>query len=61
MPKRFDPAQAETRGYTHADWDAVDAPPLTDEELATARPFRARDPQRPLRRLRFRSASTLGS
>jgi uncharacterized protein (DUF4415 family) len=27
------------RGYTKADWDAVDSPELTDEELATARPF----------------------
>ena len=27
-------------GYTKEDWDAVDFPELTDEELATARPFR---------------------
>jgi uncharacterized protein (DUF4415 family) len=27
------------RGYTKEDWDAVDSPELTDEELATARPF----------------------
>ncbi|PDV89929.1 hypothetical protein CO652_00450 [Rhizobium sp. H4] len=28
------------RGYTKEDWDAVDSPELTDEELAKARPFR---------------------
>lgn len=27
------------RGYTKGDWDAVDSPELTDEELATAKPF----------------------
>jgi uncharacterized protein (DUF4415 family) len=27
------------RGYTKADWDAVDNPPLTDAELASMRPF----------------------
>lgn len=27
------------RGYTKDDWDAVDSPESTDEELATARPF----------------------
>ena len=27
------------RGYTREDWDEADIPPLTDEELATARPF----------------------
>ena len=27
------------RGYTKEDWDAVDSPELTDEELATAKPF----------------------
>ena len=46
MRKRFDPDHAQAHGYTRADWDAVDAPPLTDEELATARPFRARGPQK---------------
>ena len=46
MPKRFDPTHAEAHGYTRADWDAVDAPPLTDEELATARPFQPRGPQK---------------
>ncbi|WP_313602195.1 BrnA antitoxin family protein [Rhizobium sp.] len=28
------------RGYTKEDWDAVDSPPLTKEELASMRPFR---------------------
>lgn len=28
------------RGYTREDWDAVDSPPLTDEELARMRPAR---------------------
>lgn len=27
------------RGYTKEDWDAVDSPELTDEELTTGRPF----------------------
>ena len=27
------------QGYTEADWDAVDSPPLTKAELAQARPF----------------------
>lgn len=26
------------RGYTKEDWDSVDNPPLTDEELASLRP-----------------------
>lgn len=33
--KTFEPG----RGYTQEDWDAVDSPDLTDEELKTARPF----------------------
>lgn len=32
---KFEPG----RGYTQQDWDAVDSPELTEEELATARPF----------------------
>ena len=28
------------RGYTKEDWDAVDSPELTDEELASMRPAR---------------------
>ncbi|MGE7371234.1 hypothetical protein ACQKKX_19540 [Neorhizobium sp. NPDC001467] len=28
------------RGYTKEDWDAVDSPELTDEELAHMRPAR---------------------
>jgi uncharacterized protein (DUF4415 family) len=27
------------KGYTKEDWDAVDSPPATDEQLAQARPF----------------------
>lgn len=27
-------------GYTKEDWDAIDSPELTDEELARARPFK---------------------
>lgn len=34
-PKVFVPGP----GYTKEDWDAVDFPDLTDEELATAKPF----------------------
>jgi hypothetical protein len=34
--KEFKPG----RGYTKADWDAVDFPEMTDEELANARPAR---------------------
>lgn len=32
--KTFQPG----RGYSKDDWDAVDSPPLTDEELAALRP-----------------------
>lgn len=39
MPE-FDPEHAAKHGYTRDDWDAGDAPELTDAELATARPFR---------------------
>ena len=35
-PKEFVPG----RGYTKEDWDAVDSPELTDEELASLRPAR---------------------
>lgn len=40
MEKEFDPEHAKTHGYTRADWDAVDTPEATDEELAQARPFK---------------------
>ena len=30
----------EGRGYSKEDWDSVDSPPLTDEELARMRPAR---------------------
>ena len=33
--KKFKP----DRGYTREDWDAVDSPPLTPEQLAQAKPF----------------------
>ena len=33
--KKFEPGH----GYTQADWDAVQSPPLTDAELASMRPF----------------------
>ena len=33
---KFEPG----RGYTKEDWDAVDSPELTDEELASMRPAR---------------------
>jgi len=37
MPKasKFTPGA----GYTQADWDAVESPPLTDAELGSMRPF----------------------
>ena len=34
-----DPEFQEGRGYTKADWDEVDSPEATDEQLAQARPF----------------------
>ncbi|TCR04237.1 hypothetical protein EDF70_102335 [Neorhizobium sp. JUb45] len=34
--KEFQPG----RGYTKEDWDSVDSPELTDEELARMRPAR---------------------
>jgi uncharacterized protein (DUF4415 family) len=36
LMKEFEPG----RGYTREDWDAVDLPELTDEQLASARPLR---------------------
>ena len=39
MAKQFDPKHAAARGYTKADWDAVDAPELTDEQLKKVKPF----------------------
>ena len=35
----------EGRGYSRADWDEADIPPLTDEEIASARPFAEVFPQ----------------
>mgnify|MGYP001002709360 CR=1 FL=1 len=42
MPRKHRTLQVFTpgRGYTKEDWDAVDSPELTEEELATARPFK---------------------
>lgn len=37
--KEFDPNHAKKHGYTRDDWEAVNAPELTDEELATAKPL----------------------
>lgn len=37
--KEFDPEHAAKHGYTCADWEAVDSPELSDEELAQVRPF----------------------
>jgi uncharacterized protein (DUF4415 family) len=33
------------RGYTKADWDAVDSPELTDEQLAQGKPFAEAHPE----------------
>ena len=33
--KKFEPGH----GFTREEWDAVDSPPLTPEQLAQARPF----------------------
>ncbi|KQT69796.1 MULTISPECIES: BrnA antitoxin family protein [unclassified Aureimonas] len=40
MAKPFDPAHAAANGYTRDDWDAVDSPELTEEELAEFKPMR---------------------
>ncbi|MGR3485884.1 MAG: BrnA antitoxin family protein [Paracoccaceae bacterium] len=37
--KPFDPAHARANGYTRADWDGVDSPPLTNAEREMMRPF----------------------
>lgn len=34
--KEFQPG----RGYSKEDWDAVDSPPLTKEEISSLRPFK---------------------
>ena len=39
MPKTFDPEHAAAHGYTRADWDAVDSPPLSDKDLARTKSF----------------------
>jgi uncharacterized protein (DUF4415 family) len=35
VKKEFEPG----RGYSKEDWDAVDSPELTDEQIAQAKPF----------------------
>ena len=40
--KQFDPAHAAAHGYTREDWDAVDSPDITDEEIARG-PLRFED------------------
>ena len=37
--KEFDPKHAKAHGYTRADWEAVDTPEATEEDLAAALPF----------------------
>lgn len=38
MAIRFNAKTAASKGFTKADWDAVNSPPLTDEEIKTLRP-----------------------
>lgn len=45
MKTQFDPKHAEAHGYTRADWDAVETPEATDEELAQSQPFAAAFPE----------------
>ena len=40
MPRKLLKEFTPGRGYTKEDWDAVDSPALTDEELRQMRPFR---------------------
>ncbi len=40
--KDFDPAHAAAYGYTKEDWDEVDSPDITDEEIARG-PLRLED------------------
>ncbi|MCM2504944.1 BrnA antitoxin family protein [Aureimonas altamirensis] len=37
--KTFDPKHAAAHGYTRQDWDDVDSPEATDEQVTQARPF----------------------
>lgn len=39
--KKYEPGH----GYTKEDWDAVDSPPATDEQLKQAKPFAAVFPE----------------
>jgi uncharacterized protein (DUF4415 family) len=41
MTKKFSPG----RGYTNEDWEAVDSPELSDEDLARARPLKEALPE----------------
>lgn len=40
MTKIFDPAHAAANGYTRDDWDAVDSPELTTDDIARLKPMR---------------------
>ena len=40
MPRKLLKEFTPGRGYTKEDWDAVDSPELTDEELRQMKPFR---------------------
>jgi uncharacterized protein (DUF4415 family) len=40
VEKEFDPAHAAAHGYTREDWQAVDSPELSADELAGLRPMR---------------------
>lgn len=45
MTRAFDPAHAKAHGYTNEDWDAVDSPELSGDELATALPIQQAAPE----------------
>lgn len=38
MAIKFRPKHAAEHGYTKQDWDAVDSPPLTEEEIKSLKP-----------------------
>jgi len=44
MTKPFDESHAKANGYTRADWDAVNSPELTDDELTGLRPLKEAKP-----------------
>ncbi|SFJ53326.1 Uncharacterized conserved protein, DUF4415 family [Phyllobacterium sp. CL33Tsu] len=45
VKKTFKTGFEPGRGFTQEDWDAVDSPPLTTEEIAQAKPFREALPE----------------